>query len=306
MRVSNRRRLCLLIVLINAATWTSCTTSSPSDGDGGSPAPHLERVFVSPSPRRWTRASRSSWDRRSTSPRSTGRIVLSTEDDIFTANADGTGLHPVTRRRSRVRPGVGSRRRTDRVSGLATWHQPGRRDLRRTCRRHGREEPDPGPGERLGAGLVPGRPDDRVQLRPRRAAHGGVPRGPRRIPPPSDCDGRVRRVPGLVAGRNPDRVHGREERAPSTTSGWWTWTASNLIQLTYSPGSDGWPAWSPDGTGSRSPRCGTTAPTRMPPTVVPPETSVRITTSGCERRRDRLSRVTPEFGQFVTWSPDGH
>jgi len=129
-----------------------------------------------------------------------------------------------TETRSRVRPGMVARGGADRVPGLAARHQPGRRDLRGARRRHGREEPHEGPGERLGAGLVPRRPDDRVQLRSRRAADGRVPDGPRRISSPSDPDGRLCRVPGMVAGRNAHRLHGRDERA-STTSGSWIRTA---------------------------------------------------------------------------------
>ena len=72
-----------------------------------------------------------------------------------------------------VRRGLGSRRSLDRLSGLASRHQRKRRDLARTGRRVRRSQPDAEPCKRLGAGLVPGRAHDRVQLRSRRRAPSG-------------------------------------------------------------------------------------------------------------------------------------
>ena len=81
---------------------------------------------------------------------------------------------------------------------------------------------------------------------------------------------------------------------------------SGLRQLTDSFGSDGWPAWSPDGT-------------RIAFTSVRDDCSysdaVDCRTTGDEGPHHDvwvvnvdgtgLQRVTPEFGQFVTWSRDG-
>jgi TolB protein len=81
---------------------------------------------------------------------------------------------------------------------------------------------------------------------------------------------------------------------------------TNLLQLTDSLGPDGWPAWSPDGTRiafssvrddcsySDASDCRTTGD-------IGPHHDVWIVNAD----GTGLSRVTPEFGQFMTWSPDG-
>jgi Tol biopolymer transport system component len=78
------------------------------------------------------------------------------------------------------------------------------------------------------------------------------------------------------------------------------------VQLTNSPGSDGWPAWSPDGSRiaftsvrddcsySDAPDCRTTGD------IGPHHDVWVVNVDGTG-----LARVTSEFGQFVTWSPDG-
>jgi Tol biopolymer transport system component len=78
-------------------------------------------------------------------------------------------------------------------------------------------------------------------------------------------------------------------------------------QLTTSPGHDGWPAWSPDSS--------TIAFTsvRDDCQFAPPDTECwrsgdigehfDIWTIGADG--SNLHRVTPEFGQFVAWAPDG-
>ena len=81
---------------------------------------------------------------------------------------------------------------------------------------------------------------------------------------------------------------------------------TELVQLTDTLGSDGWPAWSPDGTRiaftsvrddcsySDAPDCRTTGD-------IGPHHDVWVVNAD----GTGLDRVTPEFGQFVTWSPDG-
>ena len=80
----------------------------------------------------------------------------------------------------------------------------------------------------------------------------------------------------------------------------------HLRQLTDSYGPDGWPAWSPDGTRiaftsvrddcsySDAPDCRTTGD-------IGPHHDVWVVNAD----GTGLARVTSEFGQFVTWSPDG-
>jgi Tol biopolymer transport system component len=80
-------------------------------------------------------------------------------------------------------------------------------------------------------------------------------------------------------------------------------------RLTEAPGSDGWPAWSPDGStiafGSERDDCRyaqKTAACWIDPGEEPGEHH-DIWLMDADGSNPR--RVTPEFGQFVTWSPDG-
>jgi TolB protein len=95
-----------------------------------------------------------------------------------------------------------------------------------------------------------------------------------------------------------------------TASDYDIWTVNvdgtDLVQLTDFSGVDGWPAWSPDGTRiafttvrddctySDEPDCRTTGD-------IGPHHDVWVVNAD----GTGLARVTPEFGQFVTWSPDG-
>lgn len=81
---------------------------------------------------------------------------------------------------------------------------------------------------------------------------------------------------------------------------------SGVQRLTHAPGSDGWPAWSPDGTRivfsstrddceySDSPRCRTTGD------LGPWHDTWIMDPDGTDQRR-----LTYRFGQFFDWSPDG-
>ena len=150
-----------------------------------------------------------------------GRIVLSTEDDVYTANVDGTGLVQVTSRRG--------------AEFDPFWSPDGSRIVYRDSRRginhddeicvmnadgSERSEHHERSRQRLGTGLVAGRRHDRVQLDPPRLDDERVPREPGRIETAQDPHGHVGRVPRLVARRHAHRVHGRPRRGrPSTTSG---------------------------------------------------------------------------------------
>lgn len=79
------------------------------------------------------------------------------------------------------------------------------------------------------------------------------------------------------------------------------------LQLTDAPGSDGWPAWSPDGSmiafASERDDC-LNAHERADcwrTGEVGEHHDIWVMSADGSRPR----RVTPEFGQFVTWSPDG-
>ena len=79
------------------------------------------------------------------------------------------------------------------------------------------------------------------------------------------------------------------------------------IQLTDAPGSDGWPVWSPDGStiafATERDDCLHAAPDEDCWRTGEPGEHHDIWLMDIDGSNQR--RVTPEFGQFVAWSPDG-
>jgi Tol biopolymer transport system component len=81
---------------------------------------------------------------------------------------------------------------------------------------------------------------------------------------------------------------------------------SHMRRLTTTPGSDGWPAWSPDGSrivfSSTRDDCSISeaADCRSSGDVGPWHDVWIMRPDGSDQ-----TRVTPDFGQFFTWSPDG-
>lgn len=288
-----------------AATATACTGASQLAG--GSPP----GVMSSVSPR----ASGSPVDSRvpvvvgepidvSTL---TGRIVLSTEDDIYTANADGSGLVRVTRS-----PGA---------EFDPAWSPGGKRIVYRDSRRGvnqddeiyvmnadgtGRRNLTRNPGNDWGPDWSP---DGRTIVF--NSDRDGLPMGGFLVAP----DGlHLRRIatdayveyPAWSPDGKRIAFMGGESAAEYDI-----WVVdvdgTNLRRLTDSPGPDGWPAWSPDGrriaftsvrddcSWSHASDCRTTGD-------IGPHHDVWVVNAD----GTGLARVTPEFGQFVTWSPDGH
>ena len=79
------------------------------------------------------------------------------------------------------------------------------------------------------------------------------------------------------------------------------------MQITESPGQDGWPVWSPDGAAIAF------MSVRDDCAIAPPGSDCWATEDDDEHNDiwlvspdgTNLRRVTPEAGHFVAWSPDG-
>ena len=82
---------------------------------------------------------------------------------------------------------------------------------------------------------------------------------------------------------------------------------SKVTKLTDAPGEEGWPAWSPDGstiaftTQRDDCRLAPFAQECWSTGDIGPHHDIWLV----DADGSNLRRVTPEFGQFVTWSPDG-
>jgi Tol biopolymer transport system component len=84
-------------------------------------------------------------------------------------------------------------------------------------------------------------------------------------------------------------------------------TSGRTTQLTDSPGADGWPVWSPDGSSiafaTERDDCERTGPGEDCWRSGDPGEHHDIWLMNSDGQDQR--RVSPEFGQFVAWSPDG-
>jgi TolB protein len=78
-------------------------------------------------------------------------------------------------------------------------------------------------------------------------------------------------------------------------------------QLTDAPGTDGWPAWSPDGStiAFASERDDCSHADEQAPCWITGDDGEHHDIWLMDADGSNQRRVTPEFGQFVTWSPDG-
>jgi Tol biopolymer transport system component len=236
-----------------------------------------------------------------------GRIVLSSDDDVYTANADGTDAFRVTHKEG--------------PEFDAAFSPDGRWIVYRdSLRGYNRDDEI----------FVVRADGSRARSVSRDPANDW---GPAWSPDGStivfnsdrdggmsgylvDPDGRnLRRIPTDLwveyPAWSPDGTRIVFMGGPGGPNEYDLWTigidGSDPVQLTDAFGSDGWPAWSPDGTRiaftsvrddcsySDEPDCRTT---REPDDLHRDVWIVNADGTG-------LRRVTLESGQFVTWSPDG-
>jgi Tol biopolymer transport system component len=236
-----------------------------------------------------------------------GRILLSGDEDVFVANVDGTGLVQLT-----TRPGP---------EFDAAWSPDGKQVVYRDSRRGINDDDEIFVMNADGTG---------ARNISRNPANDW---GPAWSPDGSTIVFNSDRQGGPLAGYlvDPDGSNVRRIRTDAFVE-YPAWSpdgrriafmgqdrltldydlyvvnvdGTGLVRLTETLGSDGWPAWSPDGTRiafsserddcrfSDADDCRTTGD-------VGPHHDIWIVNPD----GTGLHRVTPEFGQFVTWSPDG-
>jgi Tol biopolymer transport system component len=235
-----------------------------------------------------------------------GRIVLSSEDDVYTANADGSDLERVTTKRG--------------PEFDAAWSPDGDRIVYRDSRRGINQDDEIYVADADGSNARnlsrdPGNdwgpdwsPDGQTMVF--NSDREGLPMGGYLVDPDGS---NLRRIDTEAwveyPSWSPDGTRIAFMGGDSAAE-YDIWVVdvdgANLTRLTDSPGPDGWPAWSPDGTRiafssvrddcsySDAPDCRTTGD-------IGPHHDVWIVNAD----GTGLERVTPEFGQFLAWSPDG-
>ena len=294
------------LVTILASASMSCTATSPSDGAGGSPASNSTTdASAEPSPvdSREPVVIGTPIDVASLS----GRIVLSSEDDVFTANADGSGVRRITRKRG--------------PEFDPAWSPDGTRIVYRDSRRGINQDDEIFVMRADGTGARnltrdPGNdwgpdwsPDGRTIVF--NSTRDGQPMGGFLMDPDGS---HLHRIPTDVWVEYPawspdgERIAFMGGGTSATEYDIWVMDAdgTNPVQLTDSPGPDGWPAWSPDGTriafSSVRDDCSFSdaSDCRSTGDIGPHHDIWIVNADG-----SGLNRVTSEFGQFVTWSPDG-
>ncbi|HET8526867.1 MAG TPA: hypothetical protein VFM81_09560, partial [Actinomycetota bacterium] len=236
-----------------------------------------------------------------------GRITLSSEDVVFTANADGTDVERITNK-----PGP---------EFDPAWAPDGSRIVYRDSRRGINKNDEIYVVDADGTNARNLTKDPANDWGPDWSPDGrtivfnsdreGQPMGGYLIDPDGS---HLRRIPTDVyveyPAWSPDGTRIAFMGGRSGASEYDIWIVdvdgSNPVRLTDSPGPDGWPAWSPDGSRiaftsvrddcsySDAADCRTTGD------IGPHHDVWVVNVDGTG-----LARVTPEFGQFVTWSPDG-